>query len=96
MCPGVVHSSEVATNCLDPYHSVYILADDGTAGNYHAEPAIRGKLENFIATETTLNTLGDESKNIFMLFPTLTVVIGGSLNMTLIPDTFRHTCTYYS
>ena len=57
-----------ASNSLEPSHSVFLLADDGTVGQYSREPSLRTNLEVFISSETSLTTLGKEGIESEMLF----------------------------
>ena len=54
-------------NALDPYHTVYLLCDDGTHGRYIREPLVRGRLESYIKTQTTIEMLGSKGKEIWLL-----------------------------
>ena len=49
-------------NALDPYHTVYLLADDGTHGAYSYEPHIRTNLENYIKECTTIEMMVDRGR----------------------------------
>ena len=46
-------------NALDPYHTVYLLTDDGTHGTYSYDPQLRTNLENYIKECTTIEMMGD-------------------------------------
>ena len=57
---AVQHSTNILQfpNALDPFHVIYILADDGTTGQYNQEPLIRRVFETFIKSQTSLDILG--------------------------------------
>lgn len=64
-------SASSTSNTLDPYHTIYVLADDGTYGSYTKEPIIRRKFEKYIKTKTTIESLtekGNDNSDVIMIF----------------------------
>lgn len=57
---AIQHTSNVlqVPNSLDPYHVAYLMADDGTSGQYNHEPKIRGELEHYIKSKIPLEIMG--------------------------------------
>ena len=50
------------SNALDPYHTVYLLADDATHGFVAREPAVRSELEKYITQSTQIESMGTNRK----------------------------------
>ena len=54
-------------NALDPYHTVYLLADDATHGFVAREPAVRRELEKYITRQTTIESMGTKRDYVLCL-----------------------------
>ena len=82
-------------NTLDPYHTVYLLGDDGTYGRYTREPRIRKELEKYIKQKTTIKILGSKGNDFIFIFRVIlfnSTYIGGSKYGIYNKRLFLYTC----